>query len=104
MFNDIPNATKDANGSQSPFKWATFTQSRNAGNKTFICGGNMFMAELFNYPTFQKNIYMTKVEFIVHHVGNHHPSDGTGPIHHYIGTMIRYYRNECEVVNAIIAT
>ena len=54
IFNDILNAQPDTKGSQSPFTWAAFTQSRDAGNKTFICGGNMFMAELFNYPTLQK--------------------------------------------------
>ena len=51
IFNDILNAKPDTKGSQSEFTWASFSQSREADNKTFICGGNTFMAELFNYPT-----------------------------------------------------
>ena len=79
IFNDILNAKPDTKGSQSEFTRTSFSQSREAGNKTFICGGNMFMAELFNYPTSQKPIYMTKVEYIVNHFWNPPPRDGTGP-------------------------
>ena len=39
----------------------------------------MFMADLLNYPTSQKPIYMTKVDFIVNNFWNPPPSDGTGP-------------------------
>ena len=105
IFNDILNAKPDTNGSQSPYTWDAFTQSRNAGNKTFLCGGNLFMADLFNYPSAQKPIYMTKVEYIVKHFWNPPPSDGTGP---YTITLAQgSATTEIEMgggVNAIIAT
>ena len=51
IFNDILNAKPDTKGAQAEFTWESFSKSREAGNKTFIRGGNMFMAELFHYPT-----------------------------------------------------